>query len=337
MNPHLREKARRGVRRRPGLTAAVRGPILPPPSRVGVLHSLVLGHEGWAQWCRRCGHSGDGDPESVSVNRLNFASLTIGLVGLLFAGLSHWQSIEHRELVVDHSHPESVVRRDHAELGLRVIDGGGQLVEGQVLTSRVCVWNQGRASVRPEDILSPVRVSIADAKVLDARIVSASRRHITKPSLTLSQHIGSDSNPLSLPSGTPYLELNFSILEQSDGVSFEVAYSTSGEHTFYFTGDVEGRRPIRSPGVSVGAVAVGVVAYAILLVFSWSLARRLQVGATTHPTTLVVIMTQLAVAGIGLFLVIDSFTGKAPGALEQLLDEPIAAVDSSSSTKPVAD
>src|SRR6266702_8515767 len=51
----------------------------------------------------------------------------------------------------------------------------GHQINGNVSAAQVAIWNAGREPIRPDDILSPIILSIPDSEILDFKSMKVSR------------------------------------------------------------------------------------------------------------------------------------------------------------------
>lgn len=174
------------------------------------------------------------------------------LVGFYFHSISQ----ENREpvFVVDDERIEIFDPGRVQEDLLQVTRKDGQMIEAPVYVARYYLWNNGRASIRPENVLRPLTIRIdSSARLLSHTLVSPAR-DVANVSVTADSARGANA-----------LGVNFDILEEGDGVSGQIVYEGQEHAPISITGVVEGVRSIRSnPGFD--PVSAGVRVAQLILV-----------------------------------------------------------------------
>src|SRR5207247_5981904 len=131
-------------------------------------------------------------------------------------------------LVVDPNRVEILSTERLATAPIKVLRRDNTPIETDVYAVRFYFWNAGRRSIKPDNVLEPIRVSLDTAsEILDFRVLKTSRP-ITHARL--------------VPSGSRLatLVLVFSILERGDGLTGQVIYQGKRTAHLGITGTIEG-------------------------------------------------------------------------------------------------
>ena len=114
----------------------------------------------------------------------------------------------------------------------KIIRNNGQEIKGNIFATTLYFFNAGALPIKPENILSPLKIVLEDKKseILDLRVAKYSR-DIVCP--TVSRDIASPKNTF---------DINFKILEKEDGISFYVVYAGGSSVKFKLNGVVEGTK-----------------------------------------------------------------------------------------------
>jgi hypothetical protein len=162
----------------------------------------------------------------------------IGIIGVLVGIISlflYLNSRAERELVYAINPVRTAVVTAGQASELAVFYEGEPLGSVDVTAAQVAIWNEGKQSIREENILEDV-VICADPPVpiLEASIGQYSRE-VTKFTLV--------GTPESLASGR--VPVSWYILENKDGASVQLIYVGTEEVDFYVEGVIEGLRGIK--------------------------------------------------------------------------------------------
>ncbi|MDP3910527.1 MAG: hypothetical protein Q8Q14_09040 [Gemmatimonadales bacterium] len=162
----------------------------------------------------------------------NWATWLIGAIGLAGTAYFYFQSVEKRDpvFVVDPTRTEIVSRARVETAPIRVLRQDGRPVSADLYAIRFYFWNAGRRSIRPENVLDTIRLTIdSTAEILDYKILKTSRA-ITAAQL----HAGAGSVALRS------LVVTFRILERDDGFTGQIMYEGPGHAALRISGLVEG-------------------------------------------------------------------------------------------------
>lgn len=169
---------------------------------------------------------------------LGLIGVVITVASLGFAVFTYFESqIERRPtVIIDPTQPKIISADPLLEAPIRVSKADGTPIESNLYTARFYFWNDGEQSIKPENVLKPLKISLQDstAEILDHRLVSTSR-DVTRLQLTAD----SSSTPLRK------LNLSFDILEHEDGATGQILYQADSVATFHFSGIVENAEPLQ--------------------------------------------------------------------------------------------
>lgn len=165
-------------------------------------------------------------------NLINITSLSIGFIGLLLTVFFYVHSIEAKEpvFVVD-SAKTQVLYSGELEDTIKVFDKDGKEIKEDLIIVKCYFWNEGKEPIKRENLLENIIITIGEGNstVLDYKILKETR-DICDISLTQENK---DS-----------LNLDFNILENGDGASFQVLYTGSIDDEINIYGTVEGVKKI---------------------------------------------------------------------------------------------
>lgn len=165
-------------------------------------------------------------------NWLGLFGLLIGLIGIVLSFIFYTGTLADREpvFVVDPNRTEIISADRVSEAPLKVVRTEGGEISGNISSVRVYLWNRGKISIKPENILQPLRLTLGEPKgeILDFKILKISREVVT-PEIT---RYPEDPKRV--------LSVNFKILEQDDGFSLQIIYIGSPSTDFTIDGQVEG-------------------------------------------------------------------------------------------------
>ena len=159
----------------------------------------------------------------------------IGILGLLLACFFYWRSLSDPELVyyVDPA-KLTVVRAGQSSKIVVKIDG--DTVERDVTAAQVYIWNKGEDSIRKENLLSPLIISIGHKNpIIEARIKNVSR-----------EIVGVEIDQSEINNGK--LGLDWKILEQDDGFAIQLIYYGDENDAIMLSATVEKQGNIKELG-----------------------------------------------------------------------------------------
>ncbi|NQU68519.1 MAG: hypothetical protein HQ510_11295 [Candidatus Marinimicrobia bacterium] len=239
-------------------------------------------------------------------NIFNSISLIIGLSGIILSIYFYASTIDKKEpfCIIDPSKTTIIDSSQVNNTPLQVNRLDGSQIKGNIFSSFIYFWNDGNKSIRSNDILQPILITLDDknGEILDYKIIKKSRS-VIQPDIIRNP---SDS--------TKSLILNFAILEHLDGFKIQIIYSGSLESRFNIAGTIEGVGKIYTNNSLVQKQFWKIYAEKILIFFGFVLFSLLIVGIIgglgslididqKASTRLRVIISKLASALLILFII----------------------------------
>src|SRR5438309_549329 len=172
-----------------------------------------------------------------------FSNPVVGIVGSLASIISvplaiffYAQSVATRDVVYAVYPVRTSLVRGERPSDLRVEFKGQSISGSDVIAVQVGVWNEGRLSVRRENVLRPLELVLTPpAAVLQASVVRPSRD-------VAGLRLSDDAE--SLKRGR--VAVHFKILERGDGATVQLIYAGPRETGVELAGVVEGQRAVRN-------------------------------------------------------------------------------------------
>ena len=167
-----------------------------------------------------------------------FSNPIIGIVGsvasvvsVVLAILFYAEGKETRELVYV-THPiRTVLARGDRPGGLKISFMGEPLSAVDIVALQLALWNHGKLSIRPENILNPVEVHLEPpGRVLEASVVKPSREIIGLKVSDDREFLRKGRIPIS-----------WRIMEQGDGGIIQIVYAGTPEAVPKIIGIIEGQ------------------------------------------------------------------------------------------------
>jgi hypothetical protein len=170
-----------------------------------------------------------------------FAHHVIGVVGSIssvivipLAIVFYLKTIEVRQLVYVVDPIRTTIVNAQENSLIKVLFKGEELGNTPVTAAHISIWNEGRKSIRPENVLEPVTAVVPDGvRILDVRLVKSSR---TVTDFRV------DDRTSRYDEGR--VAFTWNILEQNDGATFQVTFAGGGSTEIGLLGTIEG-----SPGI----------------------------------------------------------------------------------------
>jgi hypothetical protein len=165
---------------------------------------------------------------------IGLASLVIGVMSLgvttYFGEVSH----RSRELSYEVNPTRSIIVKSGQSSDLHVVYKG-QTVLSDVTALQVVIWNNGKESIRSENVLTPITFSTSPkVPILEAQIKQAPRRPVTQ--------VVADTSRISDGS----VSLSWKILEHNDGALLQLIVAGPTGVTVKGEGVIEGQRTARA-------------------------------------------------------------------------------------------
>ncbi len=165
---------------------------------------------------------------------LNIASFTIGVFGLVLSVYFYNKQKEIKSMsFVQSPSPTLVFSSDSiSSTRISVVDHNMDSIDGMIFATNIFLWNNGTETIREEDIVVPLEIrSDPSIRVLDIRVDTQTRPDVnlftTNPDLENRK-----------------IEINFRVLEESEGVRIYLLYQGTVESKFTFHGAVAGIKSI---------------------------------------------------------------------------------------------
>ena len=162
---------------------------------------------------------------------LAYIGLFIGILGILFSVYTYLATRVYREpvFVVDPSRTVILHADTVSTAPIRVLKSNGEEIKSDLTTIKFFFWNNGPLAIKRDNILSDLIISL-DAprgEIIDYKILKVSRE-INK--CEISHVLGTNKK----------LKINFSILEEGDGLSGQIMYEGPRDAGLKISGVIEG-------------------------------------------------------------------------------------------------
>ncbi len=166
----------------------------------------------------------------VKAQWLGWLGLLVGVTGLGLAWYFYQASREVRDpvFIVYPSRFEIVSAGRIATAPIKVLRSDGTPISADVYAVYFFFWNAGRRSIRPENVLDTLQITLLDSasEILDFKPLITSRP-ITRITLTRG-------------TGRRTLVVHFAILEQGDGLQGQIIYQGQSTAALRLSGTIEG-------------------------------------------------------------------------------------------------
>ena len=154
------------------------------------------------------------------------------LAGIFLSIYFYFQGQSHRVLSF-YRYKNSAVVVKAGQASKMSVNFNGKVVSGDITAAQFAVWNSGNQSIRPENILEPIRVSSSgNVTILEARVRFISR------SVT-----GFDLDVDEAEKG--HLGFKWKILEPKDGAVIQIVFAGPPSTQFTVDGTVESQGRVR--------------------------------------------------------------------------------------------
>jgi hypothetical protein len=158
---------------------------------------------------------------------VGFIGTFASLIGLPLAAYFYLAAQATRDLRITSDPSVAIVRAGQAS-PVDIVYHGEKIMT-DVYARQVYVWNAGSDSIRRENVLESIGISIRGARILGARV-----KKVTRPLIKLVVVANPASNGLML---------SWNILEHNDGAAIEVIYAASDSGMLAASGAVEHHNP----------------------------------------------------------------------------------------------
>lgn len=150
----------------------------------------------------------------------------------------------------------TILDRTHAASApLRLLKANGDIIKDDVTSVYFYFFNQGKETIKRENVYSPLRVTLSDsAQILDFKV------------LKLARHVS--GTELKYDSATRSLLIDFKALEQDDGLAAQVIIEGNRNASLEITGGIDGVKQFETRLISINPLYF-VVALAIFLIAAY--------------------------------------------------------------------
>ncbi|MCW7467821.1 hypothetical protein [Leptospira levettii] len=211
---------------------------------------------------------------------LLYSSYLITLISFILAIYFYLETKKEREpFFISSNYNEPILKNykidTEDDLDFKIIlktDRGKNQIKGNIYSSKIYFWNNGKESIKSENILQNLIIyPEKKSKILSVRILKETRPEITKFSVDLNN----EQNEINL---------SFNILEQNDGVTIQVIYNGDESEKLLLRGTIESVKEIKisnkfsepiSISLAVVYTTIGLILLGILLVILILLLNKL--------------------------------------------------------------
>jgi len=116
---------------------------------------------------------------------------------------------------------------------LKVVRADGGAIDVDVSAVRVYFWNAGKKPIFAADVRTAIRITSADAEILDFKVVRAGRVRVTRASVERAPDSRKNA-----------LQLSFDVLEENDGIGMQLLLAGNPASRITISGDILGARTI---------------------------------------------------------------------------------------------
>lgn len=150
----------------------------------------------------------------------------------------------------------TILDKTHAaNAPLRLLKANGDTIQSDVTSVYFYFFNQGKETIKKENIYSPLKVSLGDsAKILDFKVLRNAR--------------SVSGIELKYDSATKSLNIDFKALEQEDGLAAQIIFEGKREAALTISGGIDGVKQFESRLVTINPLYF-VIAFAIFLIAAY--------------------------------------------------------------------
>ena len=156
----------------------------------------------------------------------NFTGWLCTVVGLI----AFFITLEKRELTFEVNPVRTAVVQSDASSEIKIIYQGKE-VTGDITACQVAIWNAGKQSVKKENILEPITITLTNCQILEATIHRRSR-----------DVCGTALDLANIQEGK--IKINWGILEKNDGCAIQLIYAGPRNQPIQISGTIEGQKNI---------------------------------------------------------------------------------------------
>ena len=150
----------------------------------------------------------------------------------------------------------TILDKTHAATApLRLLKANGDTIQSDVTSVYFYFFNQGKETIKKENIYSPLKISLSDsAKILDFKVLRKARPV--------------SGIELKYDSATKSLNIDFKALEQEDGLAAQIIFEGKREAAVSISGGIDGVKQFESRLVTINPLYF-VIAFAIFLIAAY--------------------------------------------------------------------
>jgi hypothetical protein len=158
---------------------------------------------------------------------------TASIIGVILAVIFYIQGRERRKLMFLENPGKAIIAKVGHSSKIEILIEGKQ-IKSDVTAAQVAFWNEGKKSIRPENILRPLIIKTTDKiPIVEAKIRKKSR-----------EIIGIDLDQSKKNEGE--IKISWNILEKNDGAIIQITYLGSPEVTIIANAIIEGQGEIEA-------------------------------------------------------------------------------------------
>ncbi len=199
-----------------------------------------------------------------NLNTISVTGWFIGVLGLVTSFYFYYESVKAREpyfLTAESAVPlteifdtgkQTTKRSNQISVFWRTNENKMTEITGNIYVLRVYFWNNGKESIKQENLLSPMTIFSENPanRLLSANLIKASRPEIN--AVKISQN-GKENS----------INFQFRILEQKEGFCAQIIYVGHSDHKIKFRGEIEGVTQVttdnRSSILTRTAIGIGLL------------------------------------------------------------------------------
>lgn len=159
----------------------------------------------------------------------------LGATGLLWSVIFYFWSIEESDLTYMINPIKTTIFTSEKMSSLKVYTQGKE-IKKDITAIQISIWNQGKKSIKPADILKPIEI-YSEPPV---EIIEALTRNISREVT----HFQIETNAIS----QGVIKPKWNILEKNDGASIQLIFAGPSHTKFKLRGIIEGRKEITNSG-----------------------------------------------------------------------------------------
>lgn len=158
---------------------------------------------------------------------------TASIIGVILALIFYIQGRERRKLIFYENPGKAIIAKAGHSSKIEILIEGKQ-IKRDVTATQVAFWNDGKKSIKPENILKPLIIKTKDKiPIVEAKIRKKSREVID---IDLDQSKKSEGE----------IKVNWNILEKNDGTIIQITYLGNPEVTISANAIIEGQGEIKA-------------------------------------------------------------------------------------------